>query len=731
MMALFVTLAVLLFGLMSLWVHGRMERVGDLARKSHMAAAKTEMQAAVEGVVDHIRRTAEQLAGWDESRQQLADPSYYLYWRQERALTAQRLPGYVTAIELYRPDGRPLVAAGPPSPMPGRLPAERTYLTGSGDGGELMHFAPIRTQGESLGVVGLKFDFLDALHRLTPFRFADPKTIRLTLAEGEQATPGAIPSALQFGLLPRADTSPLEALLDRTLVQFTLLALAMGAIFYLLVHLVVARPLHRLTDHIDALRENGGRSPLWAPWATLPLAEPEKLRRSINAYERNLNHLHKRLDRKNTELWELAHQDPLTDLPNRRLFHQRLTEALERGKSEGSGLALLFLDLDGFKNVNDSLGHPLGDALLRAVAKRLARVAPEGATLARVGGDEFLLLLEQPGTPEAIGRVAESCLGVLGEPFRIQGYELYLGASIGISRSPVDGGDATTLIKNADAAVFQAKERGRNQHRFYTSQLTITASERLTMERALRRALEQDELVLHFQPQVMLGSGRLVGAEALIRWQHPERGLVPPGEFLPLAESTGLMIPMGQWVLRNACSQFAIWRAEGLDPGWLAVNVCATQIQRGQLTGPVRQALEESGLPPQCLELEVTEASFMQDTEQASTALTALREMGVRTAIDDFGTGYSSLNYLKRLPIDRLKIDKSFVGDIPTDANDTAIVRAVLALGASLELEVLAEGVETREQESFLVAEGCRLGQGFYYSRPVSAEAFRELLTTV
>ncbi len=424
----------------------------------------------------------------------------------------------------------------------------------------------------------------------------------------------------------------------------------------------------------------------------------------------------------------LAHYDGLTDLPNRLLFNERCEHALSRARREHGQVAVLFLDLDRFKHINDSLGHPAGDRVLRAVAERLRAAVREEDTVARLGGDEFILVMEEVADPQDAARVARKLLGVLAEPFLLDGRELLVTPSIGISLFPRDGTDVTSLVKNADAAMYRAKEAGRNTYQYYTRELTDTAFERVFLESHLRRATERGELVLHYQPRYRLPEGRLAGAEALVRWRHADLGLVPPDRFIPLAEDSGLIVPIGAWVLREACRQAVLWRGWGVGFEQVSVNVAGQQIQRGDFVATVREVLEDTGLPPEALELEITETFIMQQAEQAISVLEGLRGLGVTLAIDDFGTGYSSLSYLKRLPIHSLKVDRSFVRDIPEDRNDEAITRAVLALGHSLQLAVVAEGVETAEQESFLRRGGCDEVQGFLYSAPLAPEEFEARL---
>ncbi|MBM4180099.1 MAG: EAL domain-containing protein [Betaproteobacteria bacterium] len=428
-------------------------------------------------------------------------------------------------------------------------------------------------------------------------------------------------------------------------------------------------------------------------------------------------------------LAHLAHYDPLTDLPNRLLLSSRLRHAIEHAQRQQTRLAVLFLDLDRFKNVNDSLGHQVGDELLRAVTDRMGQRLRAEDTLARLGGDEFIALLERIHEPRDAAMVARSLLEALAEPFTLsQGHEVYIGASIGISLYPEDGDSDSELIMHADVAMYQAKDQGRNAYGFYTQALTDNANQRLEMETKLRRALERGEFVLHFQPQVGLADGGLIGAEVLVRWLHPVEGLIPPNQFIPLAEETGLIVPLGEWVLRKACEQWLCWRDIGLTPVPLAVNISPRQFRQQDFAQVVRRVLEETGVPASALELELTEGALMHQGEDAEDALRGLKELGVGLAIDDFGTGYSSLAYLKRFPLDQLKIDQSFVRDLTHDTGDRELVSTIIAMARKLRLKVLAEGVETREQFSYLVEQGCDAYQGYLYSRPVPAAEFEVLL---
>ncbi|WP_395407268.1 EAL domain-containing protein [Pseudoduganella sp. UC29_106] len=421
------------------------------------------------------------------------------------------------------------------------------------------------------------------------------------------------------------------------------------------------------------------------------------------------------------KLDHLAHHDPLTQLPNRLLFHDRLQHAIQRTTRDNEQLALLFIDLDRFKNVNDTLGHHVGDELLKQVAQALSDKLREGDTLARLGGDEFIVLLENVDGQYGASLVAEKLVGMFEQPFMVAGHELFVTCSVGISLFPADASDLNMLIRNADVAMYQAKARGRNGYRFYAPSMTGEGVERLRLETFLRRSIEKEEVFLNYQPQVEIDTGRLIGVEALVRWNHPELGLVPPIRFIPLAEDTGFINQLGKWVLYEACRQMVRWQEGGLVVPKIAVNLSAKQFERGSMVAMVRDILAETGLEPHRLQLEVTE-SLIMNTGDALAFINDLHAVGVSLAIDDFGTGYSSLAYLKQMPVQTLKIDRSFIKDISTDVNDEAIAIAIIQLGKSMNLSVIAEGVETDEQAAFLLRHGCNQAQGYFYSRPVMPE---------
>lgn len=421
------------------------------------------------------------------------------------------------------------------------------------------------------------------------------------------------------------------------------------------------------------------------------------------------------------QLVHQANHDALTGMPNRNLLEDRLSQAIFYAQRSNRMMAVLFLDLDHFKLINDSLGHDVGDHLLQVLGERLVQCVRSGDTVARMGGDEFVILLAELAHSEDVSPITQKILAATALPYLIDGHELFVTCSIGASLYPSDGNDVQTLLKNADAAMYRAKDTGRNTVQYFTNELNARAFERLLMENNLRHALERGELLLYFQPQVSLSNGRMVGVEALVRWQHPEMGMISPGDFIPLAEESGLIVPIGEWVLRTACAQNKAWQVAGLPPLSVAVNLSARQF-RQDVPAMVSKVLQETNLEAHYLELEITESIIMQNPDEAAATLRKLKEMGVRLAIDDFGTGYSSLSYLKRFPIDRLKIDQSFVRDITTDPDDAAIAMAVIAMAHSLNLKVVAEGVETEAQLSYLHRRQCDEFQGYYFSRPESSE---------
>jgi diguanylate cyclase (GGDEF)-like protein/PAS domain S-box-containing protein len=423
-----------------------------------------------------------------------------------------------------------------------------------------------------------------------------------------------------------------------------------------------------------------------------------------------------------------AEHDFLTGLPNRMLLNDRVNQAIVLARRHLKQVAVLFLDLDGFKHINDSLGHPIGDKLLKSIGKRLVDCARASDTVSRQGGDEFVVLLSEVEQSHDASIAARRMLQAVAAPHSIDEHDLHVTTSIGVSIYPDDGLDAETLIKNADTAMYQAKENGRQSYQYFKPAMNARAVERQSIEESLRRALARHQFTLHYQPKINFRTGAIVGAEALIRWTHPTRGSVSPAQFIPIAEACGLIVPIGNWVLRQACEQSRAWLEAGLPVATMAVNVSAVEFRNEAFLEGLFAILAETGLDPRSLELELTESVLMKHAESAASILHTLRERGVQVALDDFGTGYSSLSYLRKFPIDALKIDQSFVGQITTARDDASIVTAVISMARSLRLRVVAEGVETLEQMAFLQAHGCDEAQGYYFSRPVPPQQFATLL---
>ena len=478
----------------------------------------------------------------------------------------------------------------------------------------------------------------------------------------------------------------------------------------------------RMGDHAEifGLRANGEEFPL-------ELSLSRITRGGKPLYSMVMNDLSARR-RDEARLDKLANYDPLTSLPNRALFRQRLRRSLVHAQRFNEELAVLIIDLDRFKNVNDAAGHDSGDRVLRAVAERIKGCLREVDTVACLGGDEFAVLLEQVTDTRMAGGVARKLLATIAETLMLDGQEYHLTASIGISTYPADGSEASTLLSGADIAMRRVKERGMNNSQFYSAAMNAHSMARLSLETGLRHALERGEFLLHYQPKVDIASGRITGMEALVRWLRPESGMVSPAEFIPLAEESGLIVPIGAWVLKTACERNRAWQRLGAPPLRVAVNLSARQFAQANLVSDIARVLDASGLAPRWLELEITESMVMDHPEQAIKTLRQLKSMGIALAIDDFGTGYSSLGYLKRFPIDTIKIDRAFIKDIPANSDDAIITRTIIDMAHNLRLKAVAEGVETQAQLDFLRVHGCDEMQGFFFSRPLAEDAFLKLV---
>jgi diguanylate cyclase (GGDEF)-like protein len=522
-------------------------------------------------------------------------------------------------------------------------------------------------------------------------------------------------------LIAGIETEEIFAPITSQKQQIYLLALLMTAVMVLVLRAVLARMLVPLVTASTSMRQMVDGKTAFAP---LPVHRNDEIGQLIESF--NALVLWRTVAEHQMEF--LAHHDPLTALPNRLLVEDRFGQAAGFADRNKHHVALLLLDLDRFKSINDTLGHGLGDALLKQIASRLCDCLRDTDTLSRQGGDEFLVLLPALENGDATLPVLDKLMHCLQAPFHVEGHELTTTASIGVALYPQDGTDFSTLLKHADMAMYQAKETGGNSYCFFDQRMNVEIIENLAMRNGLKLAVERQELVIHYQPQIQLATGAVVGVEALIRWQHPRFGLIPPGRFIPVAEDSGLIVPIGAWVLHEACRQAMAWQAAGLPPLIMAVNLSAVQFKRGDLQQTVVDALQSSGLAPHLLELELTESILIQDTEGVLATVRALKNLGLKLSIDDFGTGYSSLSYLKRLAVDKIKIDQSFVRELATDTEDAAIVHAIIQMAHGLNLVTIAEGVEDAVTLENLHRFQCDEVQGYHYARPMPAGEFERFL---
>lgn len=523
------------------------------------------------------------------------------------------------------------------------------------------------------------------------------------------------------------DYGAIQSTLQQQMLRNIIISLAVLLLSVLVCYLFagfLVRPVHLILEKVNEIAKGNFGKVV----AIKRKDELGVLADRVDVMSKNLQIYTKELQDKTAENLIQANHDSLTGLPNRRYFRDILGKALQEAEQRQDHLAVMFIDLDRFKNINDILGHSVGDVFLQQVAARLGERLPAGGTISRHGGDEFTLILPKVSDVLEAEKVALGIIEAMTAPYHLLGHELFSSISVGISMFPTDGNDIDTLIRNADMAMFHAKEHGGNNFKVFNSKLKDRAHERMVLESKLRKAIERNELQLNYQPKLDLATNRMTGMETLVRWNNPDLGFISPGVFIPVAEETGLIVEIGEWVLRTACAQNKAWQEAGYEPLRVAVNLSARQFVNHDLVQTVRDVLEETGLDPMWLELEITESILMQNTEEIIATLHAFKDMGIQIAIDDFGTGYSSLSYLKRFPIDSLKIDQSFVRDITEDLNDAEIATAIISLGHSLNLKVIAEGVETVAQQQFLASKRCDEMQGYLFSRPLGTFDFERLL---
>ena len=539
----------------------------------------------------------------------------------------------------------------------------------------------------------------------------------------------------------RVGTIVIQSSLESVYRQLTLyLSLTVPVMLAVLAiaHLVLSRMQSFITDPIVALSKVSAQISRLGDYSiraqVSSMADIGMLSKAFNTMLDRIQRRESELEaeiaeRKKMEvkLDRLAHFDDVTQLHNRHFFNERLEAVIARSQQFDERTVLMFIDLDNFKTVNDTLGHDIGDELLRLVSRRLAETLRYGDVISRIGGDEFAIILENVSQTSVATLVADKCLAELAQPIEISGHEIHIGASIGISVFPDDAESMHELLKYADTAMYYAKNNGKNGYRLFTNSMQEDARKRFTIDNNLRRALERGEFVLHYQPQFDLRSGAITGAEALIRWVHPELGLISPADFIPVAEDTGMIVRIGEWVLQEACDELRTWHDEGFLTR-MSVNLSGRQLQEENLVAAVLDSVEGSGIDARWLELELTESMLMDASASVLEKLHALKRAGVQLAIDDFGTGYSSMSYLKTFPVSSLKLDRSFIRDLPASSQDAAITKAIIAMAQSLNMETVAEGIETREQGDFLRAHGCDKAQGFYFSKPLPSPQMRELL---
>ncbi|WP_294869969.1 EAL domain-containing protein [Sulfuricurvum sp. RIFCSPLOWO2_12_FULL_43_24] len=527
----------------------------------------------------------------------------------------------------------------------------------------------------------------------------------------------------------------LNNIIAEALINTAAISLLLILSLFIAIHFFILKPISDIIDVISNSDKDGIPIELFPEYDSQEIfalsSTMNTMITSIRASKIALLEQHNKLREQKNALQYQATHDALTGLANRILFTERLEHLIDKSKDNNTQMALLFVDLDHFKEINDSLGHEAGDKVLRIVTQRLNTTIHNKEALARFGGDEFTVIVEGKEQVEEAPLLADKILKILSEPIIVEHHELYVGCSIGVSLFPDNGDTAQDLLKYADAAMYAAKNEGRNNIRYYSSEMTARALERVVMDTSLRTALKNEEFIVYYQPQINGKTNTLVGMEALVRWQSPSIGLVSPAAFIPIAESTGLIVELDRFVMKSAMTQMAQWYKEGLNPGILAMNLTIKQLQQKDFIDYFKNLITETGCKVECLELEVTEDQIMTNPDEAIDILKQLSATGVKIAVDDFGTGYSSLSYLKKLPINKLKIDQSFISGLPNNEEDAAIAKAIVALAQSLNLEIIAEGVETLEQKEFLVQNGCENIQGYLYSKPIPADKMKEVFLII
>jgi len=861
----FIVLGVLLSSALGWYSWNQLKRLDHLTSQKNLHLANDELKFSLSLIVNNARELALKFSEWDETIQQLRNPTYYSYWREYRVPGSGLVPEFYESLELYDAQGRPL-SSSPADDMPSSITSLDTVGWIRPDEGQ-DHFYFLSAISDStdnariIGYLAIRLNLIQAFKQLQKFSYIDISTLRVNAPGRDRIPVSDIMSYLQFSVFTNPEFDALRDLIKNTFLHLAVLGGLLSLLLWYLLATLVMLPLQRLSQYIDTMNKGDSSDMVNFGAGLLSVSEFEKVRLSIHDYQQRLEMGHIALQnnearlrailenvpdgiiihdkhgvieslnpaaeglfgcgkndivrrniasllspaiaddyirrlavfsnemnsksalglpveliglRKNgdafhmdvslsemtlgderlficlvrdiserkeaqDQIHNLAYYDSLTGLPNRLLFHNQIAAALETARTKNKKLATLFLDLDRFKRINDTLGHSIGDSLLMEVAERLRHCVRESDAvlyssgdkkleLARLGGDEFTMLLGDLTHVEDAAVVAKRVIESLNRPFLLEHREIVITPSIGISVFPTDGDDVETLLKHADTAMYHAKESGRNNYKFFKRSMNARSMENFNLENDLRLSLERDELTLHYQPQVDIISGRIVGIESLLRWNHKNLGLIQPSDFIPLAEELGLMLKIGEWVLETACAQMRKWRDLGFNDLRIAVNVSSQQFRGSNLARVIKQAIAKSGINPTYLEVELTESIIMQNAESAIAALIDIKNMGVHISVDDFGTGYSSLGYLHRFPLDSLKIDRSFVKDIDTDQYDRAITKTIITMAHSLNLNVIAEGVETQEQLTILNSYGCQQIQGHFFSEPLPAADITALL---